>query len=345
MRFRYRRIAIWLFVIGSITIWYRLSERNLSPKISGFSHDIPYALSLGKTDIADALGKLNNIANEAFKTIDQHHNRWNKNSELSRLNRAKPFVEHFISSDLSTLLAITDQAVKLTEGRFDPTIQPAWSLWKKSLEMGFEPDLSELQSLSGQTGWHRLNLKKNRLIKQGLIELDLGGIAKGHAVDLIAEHLKKEGFANFYIEWGGEIRAYGKRADNTPWRVGVEQSSGKESKLEIHKLRNAAIATSGSDRQFWSVGRKTYTHILNPMTLTPLELEPSRPVSCTVLAKTCALADALATAGMLFGSCREAIAWFAQLNSSDFYCVWINDEKFAEKFDRRSGKTTSFSFQ
>lgn len=121
------------------------------------------------------------------------------------------------------------------------------------------------------------------LSKEEQTTFDLCGISKGYCIDVIAERLSTAGYKNIFVEWAGEIRAMGEHPAGREWTVQIEPGG------KIIPLRNAAIATSGNYRQ---------KHIINPLTGTHIE---GPTVAATVIAPTCALADALATATMVFG--------------------------------------------
>lgn len=129
---------------------------------------------------------------------------------------------------------------------------------------------------------------------------DLDGMLKGFTVDLILEKLTEKGYKNLYVEWGGEISTRGSHPKGRPWRILVNQTP-----LD---LVNAAIATSGCQEQLWKIDNRIYTHIIDPYSLKMIEVTTNQVHQVTVLAPTCAFADALATACMACGSLENAYA-------------------------------------
>jgi thiamine biosynthesis lipoprotein len=148
--------------------------------------------------------------------------------------------------------------------------------------------------------------------------LDLGGIAKGYGVDLLSQRLSDIGYKDHLVEWGGEVRASGCHPSGRPWRVGVRglQEEGSPPLLQTLSLTTQAVATSGDDKQCWTAvdptsGEKvSFSHIIDPKTLKPLQTTPTSIALCYVVADSCALADGLATAGMLFSTAQEGKLWF-----------------------------------
>ncbi|MCB1212718.1 MAG: FAD:protein FMN transferase, partial [Chlamydiia bacterium] len=131
--------------------------------------------------------------------------------------------------------------------------------------------------------------------------------------DLLVEGLTEMGYANIFVEWGGELRAYGHHPSGRPWMVAIRDAvsvDGENAKSLIQfPLEDSAIATSGNYLQQWRCEGRCYTHIINPLTGIPLEVTDQTPTSVTVLAQSCAEADAYATACMLFPSRNAATEW------------------------------------
>lgn len=250
---------------------------------------IGYSVQIGDRNPDLALAQ--EVILSTFATINQIYNSWNPDSEISGLNSMPAGEKRQLSLVLASFLKRVDGIVHLTEGRFDPTIAPI----KKSLLYG------QLHSKRTAIGWDKVHLEGDLFWKEhDATSIDLGGVAKGYAVDLIIEGLQKAGFRNLFVEWGGEIRTSGVNPKGRPWKVAIRGG-------EILKLEEAAIATSGSYRQKWVIGETVYTHIIDPVTKKPLSKTPI--TSASVLCETCFKADAIATALMLFPSQEEAYAW------------------------------------
>lgn len=278
------------------------------------------------------------IAATAFDEVDRHLNRWNSRSELSRLNRLAPDIDFATSPLLHQMLQLADRAVRISEGRFDPTVEPACRLWRNRLEGGGVPSSSDLLKLRARTGWYQLQLRAKGVVrKRAGVELDFGGIAKGFCVDLIAQRLQRAGIVNFLVDWGGEICARGQHPSGRRWNIGICKPKGDrdhlvESLVERLQLGDAAVATSGSDKQFWIAGEsaagfRRYSHIVDPRSLQAVQADEERPETCSVLCDQCALADGLATAGMLFETVEEAAEWFCQLDTVESGFAWIASPK------------------
>jgi thiamine biosynthesis lipoprotein len=128
------------------------------------------------------------------------------------------------------------------------------------------------------------------------ISLDLGGIAKGYAVDCAVEKLRSVGVTNAMVKAGGDLRVMGAPPGKTNWIVQLEdpRKEGRRTKIP---LRDAALSTSGNYENYFEIDGVRYSHILNPRTGWPVQ----GIVACTVIAPTCMESDALATACFVYG--------------------------------------------
>jgi thiamine biosynthesis lipoprotein len=281
---------------------------------------IRYKVVIGETLSPEQKSVVRLTIDRVFQEVDSIYNQWNPSSEVSKINNTSANQPIEISTRMDRFLSAVDEAYQLTEGRYDPTVGSLVDCWKNALKKGFRPDEKTIQKASSNSGWHYCQRHDGVLIKQtSSLALNFDGMAKGYCVDRLMEELRKSGFANMYIEWGGEIRVSGIHPDNRPWKVMVAGIGGAaNSGIEVVELHNSAIATSGDYYQQWSVldpnGHTViFTHIIDPATGEALQVSPGIVGSATVLAPTCALADALATACMLFPNAEQATEWASRV--------------------------------
>ena len=144
-----------------------------------------------------------------------------------------------------------------------------------------------------------LEIDGNRVRKSARIALDLNGIAKGYGVDQLAETLRDHGVDNALVGIDGEMRALGLRPDGEAWTIAVEAPDpDRRAPYSIMALQDAAVATSGDYRHWVEVQGRRLSHTMDPTRGAPLHASPA---SVTVVARTCAEADAWATALMVLG--------------------------------------------
>ncbi len=288
---------------------------------SGRALTMDYNIIVGAKLSSEQSQDIQALIDATFQEVnDTFSTDWNPKSELSALNRLGAHTKVKLSQPMLEALTITDTIERLTQGRFDPTIGPLKVLWKSQLSQGKKPSEEEIQAAAKSVGWHKIHVEQGMFWKEDAdTELDLGGVAKGYAIDMLVDRLAKAGYQNVFVEWGGEIRAIGHHPDNRPWKVYITRLNDIDPShaIAVVSLENQAIATSGDYVQNWTVragDRKiSYFHIIDPVTHHPLEITPQSIASASVLASTCALADGLATAAMMFATEDEAKAWFAEV--------------------------------
>lgn len=286
-------------------------SKNLA-SFEGVQMTMSYRVHIGGLLQSQDKQKASTIIQQVFHEIDTIYNHWNPESELSHLNAAKAEIKQPISTDLSAFLFRTGEIVQLTGGRFDPTIAPLLKVWRNSLRDGKLPSDGEITAAAESVGWDKVHICDGLFWKdhEGT-NLDLGGIVKGYTIDLIVERLNAAGYENVFVEWGGEIRASGSHPEGRPWRVGIDNG-----KSEIVDLIDSAIASSGDYFQNWTVEGVTYFHIIDPKKFSPLIAADCSICSATVTAESCCLADALATAAMLFSNEEESKEWLRQIQTT-----------------------------
>ncbi|MFT4524029.1 MAG: thiamine biosynthesis lipoprotein [Bacteroidia bacterium] len=192
---------------------------------------------------------------------------------------------------------------KETDGAFDMTIAPLFSLWKMD-ENGFLPDSSQIDSVLQFIGSDKISLDSAGIITRSdeRIRLDVNAIAQGYAVDVLADLLERYRVKDYLVEIGGEIRVKGQKAEDTPWKLAIDspdEKGGERGSAIQFSLTDKALATSGNYRHYIESDGKTYGHIIDPRTGWPSR---SDVLSASVIAPDCMTADALATAIMVAGS-------------------------------------------
>lgn len=294
----------------------------------GTTMTIPYRILV---DSAIPLSAVEETIESTFSEVDLHYNRYNPHSELSVFNRLPAQSAFPLSPGLLDLLQKTDRVVRATEGAFDPSVEPLQQLWKQSLVQGKTPSQEQITPLLRSLGWNHLKLNGALASKdEEAFALDLGGIAKGYAVDLLYERIHALGAKHLYVEWGGEIRVSKAHPSGRPWNVAIRPLNPSEEPIVL-TLSDQAVATSGDYEQSYTVldekgVSKRYFHILNPRTGAPLSAEAHQHFSFTVVASDCTTADGLATA-LFFKPDLEKIR--AEFPSVEIY---IDETRLDEKY-------------
>jgi thiamine biosynthesis lipoprotein len=241
---------------------------------------------------------------ETLESVNHKMSNYREDSELSRLNRAAAGEAITVSPETFDVLFEAQRISELTQGAFDVTVAPLVSLWGFGPGAGASepPSQESIDRAKSRVGYRNLVVDDDaRTItkKAEGLECDLSAIAKGYAVDRVAERLKEQGIQNFMVEVGGEVRTLGKNAKGQAWQIGVEKPVPGTRALErIVPLSGLAMATSGDYRNFYEVEGKLYSHLIDPRLGRPVE---HHLASVSVIDETCMRADALASGLLVLG--------------------------------------------
>lgn len=229
-------------------------------------------------------------------------------SEISRFNALSAGESIRVSGDFDRVIRISLQVHAQTEGAFDPTVKPLLDLWgfgpgSPTQEAWHPPAKDVVNRVVAGVGMEHVDTSlSGRLGKrQSAVQLDLGGVAKGFAVDALAELLEERGVQDYLVDIGGDLRVSGRNSEGEPWRIGVNhplRGQGWDHVLLVLRPDRGAVLTSGDYRQFIDHDGQFFSHVLDPRTGHPVG---NNVASVTVLAETAVRADALATGLMVLG--------------------------------------------
>lgn len=290
---------------------------DTSTSFNGEAMQMPYKVIIGETISKEERQKVQEIIEATFWDVHCTFNHFNDLSEISQINKLIALSPRKLSKEFLDLFHLGRDIHYLSEGKFDPSIFNLTSAWKKALEDGRLLSKEELCELKQTIGWHHVEITDAQEICKlnDDLKFDFSSIAKGYSVDTLANRLTQEGFTSYLVEWAGETRVSGLHPENRAWRVGVhDPTSSKNEQIALCEIDEGAIATSGHSEQYWIVPDEnetyhSYSHLVNPQSLTPLRISDREIISCTVCAPNCALADGIATAGLLFETVDEALEW------------------------------------
>ncbi len=267
-----------------------------------------------------AAGRAAETAFEEMKRLDRMMTTWLPDSEVSRINAAAGSAAVKVSDETFTVIERALDISRRSGGVFDITVGAFKGLWKFDEDMdGTLPTAAEVAARRKLVSWRDVVLdRKQRTVKlrrKGMA-ITLGGIAKGYAVDRCAELLRREGFADFIFQAGGDLYVSGKK-DTQSWVVGIRDPRGaRDSMFALAPIEDRAFSTSGDyERGFVKDGVR-YHHILDPRTAFPAKA--SRSV--TVLAKDAFTADAWSKVLFILGW-KRAMPLVEQL--PDFEAVFV----------------------
>lgn len=275
---------------------------------------------------------------ETLKAVDQEFSMFNPQSTVALINEGK---RPTLSDDFLEVYQLAQQVNEESDGAFDITVAPlvnAWGFGFKNQQMPNNHQIDSLRrlvgmehvSLAGAKGSQYVRFQRPRMM------LDFSAIAKGYGTDRVARLLMSHDVANFMVEIGGEVYAKGNSEKRLPWRIGVskpvDDPDNDAQELEtVLNVTNQAMATSGNYRNFYYKGGRKYAHTIDPKTGRPVQ---HSLLSATVLAPTCAEADAYATSFMVMGldKARQVLerkkqlqAYFIYQNTQGGLSVWKSE--------------------
>jgi thiamine biosynthesis lipoprotein len=285
--------SVFLLIITVTIVSCKPEPKNtkLSGQVFGTSYSVIYDNNINYEKQFDSL----------FYVINKSMSTYIQDSDISKLNRNE-VVEvntHFINV-FNTSKIIYD----VTSGAFDPTIGGIVNAWDFGPEGKIVAlDSLKIDSLMQSVGLDKVKRRGNVILRENLnTYLDFNAIAKGYAVDVIAEFFESQRVEDYLVEIGGEMRSKGiNKEKQKPWTVGIDRPNfdGSQSVIKAIAFKNEAMATSGTYRKFKLDDKgNRYAHIIDAKTGYPSK---TNVLSVSVIANDCMTADAYATAFQAMG--------------------------------------------
>lgn len=336
MKLNKKQIFFLIFLIaGTIFIAIKNNQgqtsrgqvRKFTERIFGTQMSVTYTYS---EDLRDTIMS-------CLRGVDASLSMFNPKSTLSRINRGET---DSLDEHLSFILPMAQSVSEATDGAFDVTVGPLVNAWGFGFKNGSLPTDEQVDSLRANVDYRFITIEGDRIVKQNPdIIIDLSAIAKGFGSDQVASLLESYGVKDFIVEIGGEIVSRGNNPKGEAWHIGinrpVEDSTSTNNEIqEVVDVHNRAMATSGNYRNFYIAedGRKL-SHTINPAIGRPVQ---HSLLSSTVVAPTCAMADAFATSFMVMGieKAKEVVeahpelqVYFIYADSLGNYQTWNNLQK------------------
>jgi thiamine biosynthesis lipoprotein len=267
-----------------------------------------------------------NAIEKAFQEIvrlDDLMSDYKPDSALSKLNRSAHFHEERVPSNLYRVVDDAVQFSRLSEGKFDISIAPLVNLWKAALRGEGAPSLAQQESVRRCVGYEKIELTPpdRILFHSSCLQLDLGAIGKGYAVDRAAEVLRSMGISDALLNAGGStIFAMGSPPDHAAWLVHLRDPSNKLDPQVM--LKDGSVSTSEQTAPSL-LGKDSAGHIIDPETGMPLKTV----FAVSVVSRTATASDALSTTLLLLGPAKGKALVKSMVDVS---AVWISPEAQVE---------------
>lgn len=269
------------------------------------------------------------IFDEIFDAIEDIETKMTINnattSEIIEINRQAGQQAVKVSQETFDVIKTGLTYSKLAQGKFDITVGPLVKLWEIGFEDAHVPNASEIEESLTLINYENIELNEKELtvqLTQPNMMIDLGGIAKGYAADVAASILNKHGNQHAIINLGGNVYAYGEKANKDTWKVGIQNpNSARGEYLGIAKVKNKSIVTSGTYERYFEQDGIIYHHILDPETGYPVE---NNVMSVTIIADSSMTADALSTTAFALGV-EEGLKLIESLDNVE--ALYVTDDK------------------
>ncbi|MBN1344574.1 MAG: FAD:protein FMN transferase [Phycisphaerae bacterium] len=267
------------------------------------------ACQFGITVVGDDPEWLGRAADDAFDEIERIESllsMYDPTSDLSALNRAASDGPVEVEEEVFELILVAGTIWEKTGGAFDPTMGPVVRLWRRWRAEGTAPDPSAIDKVMQRVGMeHVLVDVGTRTIRFAVpgMEIDLGAIGKGYAVDRALEVIGAYHIKHALVHGGtSTIGAVGSMNSETEgWRIGVTDPTDEGGATEVITLRDEALACSNQDNQYYEFGGRQLGHVIDPRTGWPAPAD----LSMVVVSASATRADALSTASLVLGRSGE----------------------------------------
>lgn len=322
--FSWKSIAVCVALLGAAGCGDRPAYTTVDGTMLGTTlHVVADVRGISMRELRGRIMELDAEAKASMSIFDS-------TSLLSRINRNET---DSIDRHIAFNLRLADSIGALSGGRYDVTVKPLTEAWGfAGKERAAEPNLDSLLAFVGRD---KVRIEAGRLVKSDpRVQLDFNSIAKGYTVDLLAALVEELGAENYIVDIGGELRCRGVNPHGESWRIGIEtpfdgnMTNGEylQRRLRMHE---GGLATSGNYRRFYldEQGNKV-AHTIDPQTGRSVL---SRLLSVTVVAPTCAEADALGTMFLAMGA-DDALAAVERMPDAKVYFILAGADGAFEEY-------------
>ncbi len=260
-----------------------------------FMLDTTVSISLYDTDDESILDGAFELCSE----YEQLLSRTIPTSDVYRINAADGAPVE-VSDATAELIAIALEYARLSDGAFDPTIEPLTALWNITSDSPHVPDADAIAQARALVDWTKLSLDGNTVTLEPGMGIDLGGIAKGYIADRIRDYLADSGVTSALINLGGNVLALGNKPDGAQFTVGVRRPFGASQTdiIGAYRVTDMSVVTSGVYERYFEQDGKLYHHILDADTGYPVD---SDVYSVTILSPNSTEGDVLSTICFVLG--------------------------------------------
>ncbi len=276
------------------------------------------------------------VSGEILKQLSEYHrlytiyHRYDGLENLCTVNELENGKHRVVTVDrrIVDMLLYAKEMYRVTEGKTNVAMGSVLSVWHTYRTAGMnEPWAAELPPQEKLTEAAKHTNIEDLIIDEAAstvfladpeMTLDVGAIAKGYAVEMVAQYLEEQGISGYVINVGGNVRTVGAKPDGQKWLAGIENpdTESQEAYIAYLEIDGESVVTSGSYQRYYTVGNKNYHHIIDPKTLMPAD----GFLSVSVVCKNSAEGDALSTA-LFCMSFEEGLALVERLPNVE--ALWV----------------------
>ena len=294
------------------------------------------------TGYADSQEEFDAIADEVFSMLGEYHrlftiyHRYDGMENLCTVNELVDGAHRTVTVDrrIIDMLLYAKQAYEMTGGKVNVAMGSVLSVWHEYREDGMDepwnaqlPPMEQLQEAAQHTDIDKVLIDEQACtvtLTDPQMRLDVGAIAKGYAVEMVARQMEQKGIAGYVINVGGNVRTLGAKPDGSGWTVGIENpADDAEDYLAYLQLDGESLITSGSYQRYYVVEGKRYHHIIDPVTLMPADYFTSVSIVCDSSAD----GDALSTA-LFCMTYQEGLALIESLDGVEAMWLTVDGKQY-----------------
>ncbi len=307
-----KRLLAGLLVFGMLLTLISLTACEKKPsKYTTYSFDY-FDTVTTIVGYAKSQEEFDRVSGEILRQLEEYHklftiyHRFDGMENLCTINELKDGAHRTVTVDrrIIDMLLYAKQMYAKTNGLVNIAMGSVLSIWHDYREEGMDepwnaklPPMDKLTEAAGHTDIDQLVIDEQNntvTLTDPAMTLDVGAIAKGYAVEMVARSLEEQGMTGYVINVGGNVRTVGTKGDGDAWTAGIENPAEDEGDpyLAYLSLAGESLVTSGSYQRYYVVDGKRYHHIIDPATLMPSE----GFLSVSIVCQSSADGDALSTA-------------------------------------------------
>jgi thiamine biosynthesis lipoprotein len=331
---------IWCFVLIVLLSGCGSSDslETFGGPTMGSTYSIKYVRHAGLPAPADVRAEVEKILAE----VDRQMSTYRSDSDIERFNALPANRCQAMPASILELVRVGEQLSVQSEGSYDLTVEPLLNLWGFGPQARGEkvPTAEALAEARKRVGHQHLLIDGDQLCKDAAVEVDFNSIAAGYAVDTIAARLEAMGIRDYLAEATGELKASGRKADGSPWRIALEEPRDDRQVAErVIVVDGYGLSTSGDYRNYFEQDGQRFSHTFDARTGSPVS---HNLASVTVIHPSALMADGLSTLLLILGPER---GWdYAEKHDIGAFFVIRADTGFvtrsSQAFERLSGKKT-----